>query len=70
MAMMCIAKIITSRVKRHRVYRYSYKVGEYFVCEIEVSNYHSNNAISVINKKMVVRHVPEELAAKFASCTL
>ena len=64
MALMCIAKI-TSRVKGHHVYNYSYKVGEDFLCEIEVSNCHSNNAISVINKsKEVVGHVPEELAAK------
>ena len=40
-------------------------VGEDFLCEIEVSNCHSNNAISVIDKsKEVVGHVPKRLAAK------
>ena len=64
MALMCVAKI-TSRVKGHHVYQYSYKVGEDLLCEIEASNYHSNNAISVINKnKEVVGHVPVALATK------
>lgn len=63
MALMCVAKV-TSRVKGHHAFNYPYKVGDEFLCEIETTNQHSENAIAVLKgNKDVVGHVPEALAA-------
>ena len=62
MASCCLEKI-QSKVKRHDVYIYAFKVGEILNCSIENDNKYFENAIAVFSSsKKMVGYITEPLA--------
>ena len=54
--------ILTSKIKGFHIYRKACERGDTLVCEPDLQNVHSNNAIKVTKQEEIVGHVPDTLA--------